>query len=209
MAGATCEEDTDALVNAISRINERYTLAKVTIISWAKAMAKSKDGKDITAEEALVLFTTLMTQHLKNTRSVIDVLTEVGQFSRNDGTTYEKSTFNALRALNYFLDLCGDGLLLTKVEEPKFPEVSESVMAVAGLKAPHVEKAKENARKELDIIEKLVALLPAGIEEVQEELSREELHALMNDGSMEFSSQDEYIPGDDEYTMADVLATCY
>lgn len=209
MAGATCEEDTDALVNAISRINERYALAKVAIISWTKAMAKSKDGKDITAEEALVLFTTLMTQHLKNTRSVIDVLTEVGQFSRNDGTTYEKSTFNALRALNYFLDLCGDGLLLTKVEEPKFPEVSESVMAVAGLKAPDVEKAKENARKELDIIEKLVALLPAGIEEVQEELSREELHALMNDGSMEFSSQDEYIPGDDEYTMADVLASCY
>jgi hypothetical protein len=164
------EEDRDQAINVIAKINERYALARVAVIAWTKAMKLAKSKEEINAEEAMKLFTTLMVQHTSTTRSAIQVLTETGTFYRADGTKYEKTIFSAQRCFNYFLDICGDGLLLLKEEEPVFPEVSDVVIETAEATMPDMEKARKKAAKSLDMIGKLVAMIPKGIEEVCEEI---------------------------------------
>lgn len=185
MGGLTDEDDHDAYIKAISKIGERYALAKIAIVTWAKASKKAKDGTELNAEEAMKYFTTLMVQHNKNTRSIIEVLTKVGKYVREDGTEHEKTTFSALRTLNYFLDVCGDGLLLLKEEAPDFPKVSESILAAMKVATPDLEKAKENAKKELDAIDKIANTLSTKttnevVEDI-EEMSSEQLAEILDD----------------------------
>lgn len=162
------EEERERLVKAISKINERYALAKIAIVTWTKAMKKVKTGEDINAEDALKLFTNLMVQHRTNSRSTIDVLTRTGTFTTADGEKYEKTIFSAQRLFNYFLDICGDGLLLLKEEEPEFPEVSEKRINAAKVSMPDMAKAKTLATKELELIDKFVGMIPQGLEGVLE-----------------------------------------
>jgi len=161
-------------------------------------MWSMKTGESLTAEEALVMFTTLMTQHSGKARSVIETETRFGTFQRQDGTEYQISAFSALRKFNYFLDLCGDGLLFTKVEEPKFPAVSEKVLAAAGATAPDIDKAMEIARKELALIEQLVDMLPLGMDVVIGKIDEEYVPArdpadveVFEDGSMILCSEED------------------
>ena len=197
MDGETENENRDRYINAIAKIDERYTLARVAIVAWAKAMKLAKTGETINAEDAIKLFTTLMTQHTSSTRSTIDVLTRTGKFKRADGSEYEKTVFEALRVLNYFLDVCGDGLLLQSETAPDFPEVSANIIEAAEVTMPDLDKAKEKARKQLAIIDKLVELIPNGVEEVcdkiseNEDLSTYEDSSVLNDGSILISSDED------------------
>lgn len=172
---ATCKDllgsgdDQDAAIKALTRINERYALAKLTIVTWTKAMKKAK-GQEIDAEEAMRIFATLMVQHTKNTRSVIDTMTRQGSFKRSDGTTYERTIFAAQRCYNYFLDLCGDGLLFIGTEEPDFPEVSEEKLKAVNLSAPDLNKAVKLAQKEAKFLDELADCLMLGLSAVTEKI---------------------------------------
>lgn len=179
MDGETYDENRDKYINALHKINERYALAKVTIVAWTKAMKKAKTGEEISTEEALKLFTTLMTQHTSVTRSTIDVLTRVGSFKKADGTEYEKTTFEALRVLNYFLDVCGDGIFLQKRETPNFPAVSDHIREVAGVTDPDFAKAKEKVAKEMELIEKIVSLIFEDRTENWEKKDEDELDKIV------------------------------
>lgn len=164
-------EDDDERINAISKLNERYDLARVTIVAWTKKMKREKarnENLELSAEDALKIFATLMVQHTKNGRSVLETLTRCGTFTREDGTTYEKTMFSALRCMNYFLDVCGDGLLLIGEEKPDFPEVKDKIMEAANVQMPDLDKAKELARKKLALIGKCVSCLNMGIDKVKE-----------------------------------------
>jgi len=154
--GKDSEEDRDATIRALERINERYAIAKIAIVAWTKAMRFAKTGEHLDAEAAIKLFTTIMTQHAHNTRSYIDVLTKTGSFIDENGDKHEKTIFSAQRMYNYFLDVCGDGLLLQKEESPNFPEVSETIIKAAQVEMPDMNKAKQKALKELVLIDNLV-----------------------------------------------------
>ena len=161
----------DATVRALARMNAKYVLAKVAVITWTKAMKKAKEGVDLTTEEALKVFTTLMVQHTKKGRSAIEVKTETGVFYREDGTTYEKTIFSAKRCFNYFLDLCGDGLFLLGVNEPNFPKVAESVINATKAKKPDIEKAQRQLYKELACLDTLASKIEVlGSEAVLEQI---------------------------------------
>ena len=196
------DEDTDRKVKVLSRINERYGLAKLTTVVWTKQMKKAKDGVDLTAAEALKLFTTLMVQHPSDARSVIETYVEHGVFEKQDGSTYEKDTFKAQRKFNYFLDLCGDGLFLIGQEKPNFPAVSDNVLAVAQTEEPDMAKAKENIQRELDVLEDLVKIFnQAGVTAVSQRLNDDFLPPPDDDeGSVDLSEMDFPISlrGDDD-----------
>lgn len=177
------EEDRDNLIKAISKMNERYALAKIAIVAWTKAMALAKTGKSITAEEAMRIFTTLMVQHTSSARSIIETITETGKFLRRDGTTFVRTVSSAQLMFNYFLDVCGDGLFLMQHETPTFDKVSEKILAAADVCDPDMGKANELALKELALIDKIVDGLSE--EEVIDGLTRKELNDLMDDGSFE------------------------
>lgn len=164
---ALLECDEDLAVKRLIRINERYALAKVAVVSWAKVVRAIK-GETLTAEEAMKVFTTLMVQHTQKSRSSLETLTQTGTFRRDDGSTYEKTEFEAMRWLNYFFDLCGDGLLLLGEEKPDFPDVASSTLAAVGAKAPDMEKARELARKEMDVIDRICDKLGIGLNAVVE-----------------------------------------
>jgi len=164
------EEDKSEIIKSFNKINERYALAKVAIVAWAKEMKKQK-GEEVNAIDALKAFTTLLIQHTAKSRSAIDVFARVGKFSRVDGSVYEKTVFDAQRVFNYFLDVCGDGLLFLGEEAPVFPEVNKKYIETASASAPDMDKAKELALKEMTVIEKLVSVIPSGIENVIKELS--------------------------------------
>ena len=171
---ATCKQlmdgqDRDQVIKVLTRINERYALAKITVVAWTKAMM-AKKGVEVDAAEALKLFTTMMVQHPTKSRNIIGTLIETGTFTRADGSPYEKTIFAARRWLNYFLDICGDGLLLIGTETPDFPEVSEKILKVAGKERPDLDKATEYAMRELDLIDKLVAELDNGVEAMIEDI---------------------------------------
>lgn len=196
------DEDTDRKVKTLSRINERYGLAKLAIVVWTKQMKKAKDGVDLTAAEALKTFATLMVQHPSDARSVIETYVEHGVFEKSDGSTYEKDTFKAQRKFNYFLDLCGDGLFLIGQEKPNFPAVSDNVLAVAQAKEPDMAKAKENIQRELDALEDLVKIFnQAGVSAVSQRLNDDFLPPPDDDeGSVDLSEMDFPISlrGDDD-----------
>lgn len=162
--------DKDTMIKQLSKIDAKYTLAKVAIVAWTKAMKKAKDGVDLTAEEAMKVFATLIVQHTKNARSPLEVLTETGVCKRNDGTVYEKTVFSAQSKLNFFLDTCGDGLLFAGTEKPDFPQVSENVIDAVQAKMPDLDKAMEIARKEMKRIDDLVSRLSDGIAVIEEEI---------------------------------------
>ena len=171
---ATCKDllsidGDDRNVKTLIKINERYALAKIAVVAWTKKMEQIR-GREINAEEAMKIFTTLMTQHTESNRSIIDMLTRYGSFKKADKSTYEKTIFMAQRCFNYFLDLCGDGLLLIGTEKPDFPEVSEKVLSETTAKEPDLEKAKELALKEIELIDNLVNKLSLGIDAVLEEV---------------------------------------
>lgn len=163
------DKDRDQAIKNLIKLNERYALAKVSIIAWTKAMKAAK-GETVTAEEALKIFTTIMVQHNSKNRSIIDTLTKSGSFKRADGTPYEVTVFAAERCFNYFLDLCGDGLLFLGEEKPDFPEVSEAILEAANATMPNLGLAKEKARRELAEIDKIVGNLDKEIETVTEEI---------------------------------------
>ena len=145
-------------MKALARVNAKYALAKVAIVAWTRAMKKVKDGVDLTVEEALKVFTTLLIQHNPKNRSAIEVMTEAGMFRDKDGRVYEKSVYDAMRKFNFFLDLCGDGLLFLGAVEntlPKAPNVKQKL----GLQTPSLDKALQMARKELAFVEDLVSVL--------------------------------------------------
>ena len=187
---ATCKDligagdDSDRKIKALIKINERFALAKIAIIAWTKAMKMAKEGVEITAEEALKIFTTLLVMHNKSGRSVIETLTLPGQVKHSDGTVYEKTIYHAQRWFNYFLDLCGDGLLLIGTETPDFPEVSEKVIACAQAKAPDLEEAKKLALKEVELIDELVGMLNYGIDAVIDEIDNSYIPADDEDASV-------------------------
>ena len=180
------DPDRDRLIKSVTRINERYVLAKVAIVAWTKAMKFARTGENISAEEAMKLFTTLMTQHTSKARSVIDVMTRTGTFVNADGEKYEKTIFTAARTFNYFLDVCGDGLLLQKEEAPNFPEVSDAIIAAAEVEMPDLEKAKQKALKELALIDRIVETL--NIDQISEIV--EEENAELCDEDIWVSSED-------------------
>ena len=156
------DDDRTRYFKNLMKMNERYGLAKLTIIVWTQMMKKAKEGIELTAEEALKVFTTLMVMHPKTARSALGVWTEVGVFERADGTTYEKTLFDAQRKFDFFLDLCGDGLFLLGQEAPSFPEVSEKVLAATKATAPDMAKAEKKIREELELLNKLVATFKTG-----------------------------------------------
>ena len=168
------DEDRDLLIKAINKINERYALAKVAIVAWTKAMKLVKTGEEINAEEAMKVFSTLLVQHTNHANSPIGTMTWFGKREGMNGESYEKTIFSAERLFNYFLDVCGDGLLLTKEEEADFPEVSETFTLVAEVKEPDMEQAKERALKELSFIDKLIELVPYGLDEVRANIEAED-----------------------------------
>ena len=173
---ATCKNllggDKDQIIKNLIRINERYALAKIAIVAWAKAMKAKRGEGELSAEEALKVFTTIMVQHQHNNNSTIDVLCRPGTFKRSDGSVYEKTLYSAQRCFNYFLDLCGDGLMLIGTEEPNFPAASEKAMAAVNAKAPDLDKAKELARKELTLIDELISKLGNGLSKVIDDIDR-------------------------------------
>lgn len=183
-----CNDDRDMRFKALAKIDARYALAKVAIVAWTQRMWKQKSSEDLTAEDAMVMFTTLMTQHTERSRSTIESETRYGVFKREDDTEYKIDVFSAQRKYNYFLDVCGDGLLLAKTEEPDFPDVSDKIIEAAEAKAPDLELAKAKATKELDLIGELVTMLNNdGIERVVEEINNE-LVPLRDD------EDEDYIP---------------
>ena len=175
------DEGRDAAIKAIERISEKYALAKIAIVSWTKKMIEEHDHETINAAEAMRIFATLMTQHNKQNRSVLDNLTKVGTFKKADGSEYRKTEFAASRLLNYFLDVCGDGLLLMSSEEPNFPEVSEKFIMAAEVSVPDLDDAMVMALKELAAIDKVVGFIPNGIEEVYDGITKEELAEILDD----------------------------
>lgn len=181
MDGETYDDNRDKYINSLHKINERYALAKVAVVAWTKAMRKAKTGEEISTEEAMKIFTTIMTQHTSSTRSPLDVLTRVGKFTRANGTEYEKTTFEALRVLNYFLDVCGDGIFLQKRETPNFPAVSDHVREVAGVTDPDFVKAKEKVVKEMELIEKIVSLIFEDGTENWEKKDEDELDKIVSE----------------------------
>jgi len=163
-------DDEETKVKAMTKVYESYMLAKVAIVAWAKTMKMAKSNEEITAEEAMKIFTVQMVQHGGKYRSPIDVLTRIGTFKTVNNVEYEKTLFDAQRVFNYFLDVCGDGLLMLGVEEPNFPEVSEKTFKAANVTAPDIEEAKAKAAKEFALIDRLVGMLPFGATQVIEEI---------------------------------------
>lgn len=186
------DDDRSSLIKALDRINEHYALAKVAIVAWTKAMMKVKAEKDpkintdINGEEAMKIFATIMTQHTTKARSAIEVLTETGLFRKPNGETYEKTVFSASRTFNYFLDVCGDGLLLQKIEEPNFPPVSEKIINAAKVVMPDLDKAEQKARKELALINRIAETL--SFEEIKEVTEEDE--SYVPEDSMWLSSDE-------------------
>lgn len=172
---ATCKTllntngDDNKELKALMKINERYALAKITVVAWTKAMKRSK-GEEIDSVEALRVFATLMVQHTKNSRSVIETLTLPGSFKKADGSTYEKTVYAAQRCFNYFLDLCGDGLLFIGEQKPEFPNVSEKIVTAANAQAPDMAEARALAEKEADLVEGFVSKLELGLTDLIEEI---------------------------------------
>ena len=185
------EEDRETLIKVANKINERYILAMTTIVAWTKKMKLVKDGEEIDTEDALKLFTTLLIQHTSKARSALDVMTHTGTITRSDGTKYERSAFSALRTLNYFLDVCGDGLFLLGKEDNDFPMVSPETLVAAEAEKPDMDEAKKKIDKNIKLIDKLVKMLPYGIEEVREGIANNDCDpSVLEDGSMWFGSDD-------------------
>lgn len=181
MNGCNADEDRDEAIKAIAKIDERFALAKVAIVAWTKRMVLEKENREIDASEAMKIFTTLMVQHNGKSRSILDVLTQTGTFTRQDGSVYEKTMFNAQRPWNYFLDVCGDGLFLLGQNEPKFPAVSDAIVKSSGMTEPDMEKARDKVAEEMIVLGKLVDKLSYGVEEVLNELSEEEAERINNE----------------------------
>jgi len=150
------EDDRDQFVKSLVKINERYGLAKLAVVAWTQAMKKAKEGVDLDAAEALKVFTTLMVQHTKNARSIIEVAVETGTFRRTDGSMYEKTVFDAERKFNYFLDLCGDGLFMLAQHKPNFPAVSETILEAAKAKNPDMDEAWNRVFEECDLLDAIL-----------------------------------------------------
>lgn len=183
------DEDKGGLIETLERLSELYALAKVAIVAWTKTMRKARTGEDISAEEAMKIYTTLMTQHTSKARSIIDVLTRTGEFIDNEQNRHERTVFSALRTFNYFLDICGDGLLLQKEEAPNFPEVSEKVIKVAGVEMPNIEEAKKKALKELAIIDGVV-----------ENFDMKNIEKIVEDVNMSYCDDSVWVASDDAET---------
>jgi hypothetical protein len=169
-------------------------------------MKLMKDNEEISSLDALKIFTTLMIQHTSKSRSTIDTKTHIGTITLPDGTTYERTAFSAERMYNYFLDLCGDGLFFLNKEAPEFPNVSDDVLNATEAVAPDMEKAEELALKQINNIDKLVNLLPYGIEEIKAAIATKASDTEEAGGwygpddydSDEYYGEEDYIPFEDE-----------
>lgn len=166
-------EDEDQRIKNMDKLKRQYALAKIAVIAWTKAMKakKAKEGETITAEEAMRIFATLMVQYNQNGRGVIDTLTRYGSFRRADGTVYQRTIFTAKRCFDYFLDICGDGLLFNGKEEPKFDHVSSRILEVADVKTPDMDKATELATKEIESLGEIADKLLEGMKLDEEEIT--------------------------------------
>ena len=191
LASVDSEEDRDELVKVADKINERYLLATATVVAWTKAMKLAKSDEELSTVDALKLFTKLMIQHTPKTRGTIDTMTTVGVVEYADGTTYEKTSFSAKRMYNYFLDVCGDGLFLSKTETPDFPEVSQKTIDAVGVSMPDMEEAEKLAMKRMKLVEKIVNAVPFGTDTVKECLEEYEDASVLNDGCEGWYGEDE------------------